>query len=143
MGTLQPFVEDRRRQGVKARTVNCGIQVVRRILNLASGEWFDTDGEPWLLRTPKIRFFPETDKRDPYPLAWDEQVRLFNALPPYLRKMALFAVNTGLRNGELCGLRWEWEEAVPELGTAIFIIPGQRIKSGQDRVVVLNSIATG
>ena len=96
-----------------------------------------------MLRTPKIRFVPETDKRDPYPLAWDEQVRLFNALPPYLRKMALFAVNTGLRNGELCGLRWEWEEAVPELGTAIFIIPGQRIKNGQDRVVVLNSIATG
>jgi len=57
--------------------------------------------------------------------------------------MTLFAVNTGLRNGELCGLRWEWEESVPELGTAIFIIPGQRIKNGQDRVVVLNSIATG
>ena len=31
---------------------------------------------------------------------------------------------------------------MPELGIAIFIIPGQRIKNGQDRVVVVNSIAT-
>ena len=25
-------------------------------------------------------------------------------------------VNTGLRNREVCGLRWEWEVPVPELG---------------------------
>jgi hypothetical protein len=26
--------------------------------------------------------------------------------------MALFKVNTGFRDGEVCGLRWEWEVAV-------------------------------
>ena len=55
--------------------------------------------------------------------------------------MALFAVNTGCRDAEICGLRWEWEVAVPELGTSVFIIPGSEVKNGDERLVVLNRIA--
>ena len=42
--------------------------------------------------------------------------------------MALFAVNTGCRDAEVCSLRWDWEVQVPELGTSVFIIPGWREK---------------
>ena len=42
---------------------------------------------------------------------------LFRELPEYLAEMALFAVNTGCRDGEICNLRWEWEVEVPQLGT--------------------------
>jgi integrase len=66
---------------------------------------------------------------------------LFRELPDYLGQMALFAVNTGCRDQEVCSLRWEWEVKVPELGTSVFIIPGQRVKNGDDRLVVLNAIA--
>jgi integrase len=52
--------------------------------------------------------------------------------------MALFAVNTGCRDQEVCRLRWEWEVRVPELGTFVFIIPGPRVKNGKERLVVLN-----
>src|SRR5262245_28540614 len=55
--------------------------------------------------------------------------------------MALFAVNTGCRDGEVCGLRWDWEVRVPELGTTVFIIPGARVKNGDERLVVLNRVA--
>ena len=55
--------------------------------------------------------------------------------------MALFAVNTGCRDREICGLRWEWEVKVPELETIVFIIPGAHVKNGRDRLVVLNRIA--
>ena len=55
--------------------------------------------------------------------------------------MALFAVNTGCRDGEVCGLRWDWEIRVPELRTKVFIIPGTRVKNGDERLVVLNRIA--
>src|SRR5689334_14357929 len=55
--------------------------------------------------------------------------------------MALFAVNTGCRDQEICNLRWEWEVEVPELATSVFIIPGARVKNGEDRLVVLNRIA--
>src|SRR5919109_947768 len=55
--------------------------------------------------------------------------------------MALFAVNTGCRSGEICKLRWEWLVAVPELHTTVFIIPGAQVKNGDDRLVILNRVA--
>ncbi|HUL02168.1 MAG TPA: tyrosine-type recombinase/integrase [Gemmatimonadales bacterium] len=140
-GTLQPWIEKRRRQGVTAGTINHGLKVVRRILNLATAEWIDEHGLTWLDRAPRIRMLPDVNKRQPYPLNWDEQARLFKALPDHLAAMALFAVNTGCRDREVCGLRWEWEVKVPELGTSVFIIPGQQVKNGEDRLVVLNKIA--
>jgi hypothetical protein len=62
-------------------------------------------------------------------------------LPSHLADMALFAVNTGCRDAEICNLLWDWEVDVPELGTSVFIIPGSRVKNGDKRVVVLNRIA--
>jgi integrase len=142
MGTLQPFIEHRKRQGVKNRTVNYGLQTVRHILNLAAGEWIDEHGMSWLSHAPKIRLLPTTDKRDPYPMTLDEQYRLFSQLPFHLAKMALFKVNTGCREAEVCGLRWEWEVAVPEMSTSVFIIPPARVKNRQERLVVLNRVST-
>jgi integrase len=55
--------------------------------------------------------------------------------------MALFAVNTGCRDAEICNLEWAWEVPVPEVGTSVFIIPGKQVKNGQDHLVVLNRIA--
>ena len=52
--------------------------------------------------------------------------------------MALFAVNTGCRDSEVCGLRWEWEVAVPELAASVFIVLGTTVKNGEDRLIVLN-----
>lgn len=95
----------------------------------------------WLLSAPKIKLLPDKDKRPPYPLNWAEQARVFRELPDYLEQMALFAVNTGCRDGEVCNLRWEWEVEVPQLGTSVFIIPRERVKNGDERLVVLNRIA--
>jgi integrase len=55
--------------------------------------------------------------------------------------MALFAVNSGCRDAEICNLQWDWEVAVPELFTSVFIIPRWRVKNGENRVVVLNGTA--
>ena len=55
--------------------------------------------------------------------------------------MALFAVNTGCRDSEICNLRWEWEVDVPQLGTSVFIVPGARVKNGDEWLVVLNRVA--
>lgn len=140
-GMLLPWIEYRRKEGVAVGTINHGLKVVRRILNLAATEWADEYGMTWLLVAPKIKLLPDTHKRQPYPLNWDEQMSLFKELPDHLVRMALFAVNTGCRDGEVCNLRWEWEVKVPELSTLVFIIPGQHVKNGDDRLVVLNRIA--
>lgn len=141
MGTLHPFIAARRAQGVKTRTINYGLQVVRRILFLANGEWLDEHGLTWLEIAPRIKFLPETDRRAPYPLSWEEQTRLFQELPPHLAKMALFKVNTGCREQEVCNLQWEWEIAVPELETSVFLIPAMRVKNREERLVILNRVA--
>ena len=55
--------------------------------------------------------------------------------------MALFKVNTGCREQEVCGLRWDYEVKVPELNTSAFLIPKEQVKNGEERLVVLNRVA--
>jgi len=140
-GTLQPWIDSRRRARAAVGTINHGLQIVRRITNLAAGEWVDDQGLTWLHAAPKIKLLANTDKRKPYPLSWTEQNTLFRLLPAHLADMAIFAVNTGCRDAEICNLRWEWEVAVRELQTSVFIIPGARVKNGEERLVVLNRVA--
>jgi len=142
MGSLQPYIAARRQEGVKARTINLSLQIVRHILNLAAGEWMDEFGLTWLASSPKIKLLPQVDSRKPYPITWEEQEKLFSALPDYVRDMALFAVNTGCRDKEVCNLKWQWEVRVslPDVGS-VFIIPGEHVKNAEDRLVVLNSVA--
>ena len=141
IGTLQPFIEARRKQGIKTKSINLALGVVRHILNLAASEWLDKNNLTWLHSPPKIKLLPVTDARKPYPLSWEEQTRLFKELPPHLARMALFKVNTGTREKEVCYLRWEWEVPVAELGTSVFIIPEDRVKNGEERLLVLNRVA--
>ncbi len=140
IGALQAYIDKRRNEGVKTRTINYGLQVTRRILNLASSEWMDENGLTWLQFAPKIKLLPEIDARKPYPLNWAEQERLFALLPFHLKEMALFAVNTGCRDREICRLQWKWEVQIPELGS-VFVIPNQYVKNGEERLVVINTIA--
>lgn len=140
-GALLNFIEARKTSGVKNRTVNTGLQVVRQILNLAANEWLDENGLTWLAQAPKIKLLRQSDARRPYPLSWEEQEALFSELPAYLRDMALFKVNTGCREQEVCQLKWEWEVAVPEFNTSVFIIPAGKVKNREERLVVLNQIA--
>jgi len=140
-GTLQPWIDHRRKQSAAVGTINHGLKVVRRILNLASTEWVDEYGMTWLQSAPRIKLLSDTNKRKPHPLSWNEQEKLFSSLPNHLSDMAVFAVNTGCRDGEICSLQWKWYVPVPELNTAVFIIPGDYVKNGDERLVVLNSIA--
>lgn len=142
IGSLQSFIEGRKKDGVSCRTINHGLKIVRRILNLAASEWMDEFGLTWLTSAPKIKLLPEPDLRKPYPLSWDEQHKLFEHLPQHLKNMALFAVNTGCRDREICELRWDWEIQIPELPhITVFIIPGELVKNGDERLVVCNETA--
>ena len=73
MDTLQVFINGRRKEGKATRTINHGLAVVRRILNLATYEWFDENGMTWLATRPNIKLLPEPDLRKPHPLTWQEQ----------------------------------------------------------------------
>ena len=55
--------------------------------------------------------------------------------------MVLFAVNTGLRDSNVCGLEWTWEVPVPEVGRSVFVIPPEAFKAKRVHVVILNDAA--
>ena len=148
-GPLQTYITARRKAGIKSKSINNAMSVVRRILNLGARKWRDEYGLTWLETPPLISMLPTHDARKPSPLAWQEQSVLFQELPDHLARMALFNVNTGTREQKVCHLRLDWEIEVPELDTSVFLIPanfGGRtansgVKNGEDRLVVLNDVA--
>jgi hypothetical protein len=54
-GTLDPWVDYKRKEGRAPGTINHGLKVVRRILTLAELEWMDEFGPTWLDRAPRIK----------------------------------------------------------------------------------------
>lgn len=139
--SLADFIASRKKEGMKSNTINRDLAIVRRVLMLAARLWRDDRGRPWLETPPLIRMLDWKDARKPYPISWGEQERLFAKLPDHMREMALFKVNTGTREAEVCGLRWNWEISIPELSTCVFLIPGELVKNGEDRLIVLNTVA--
>lgn len=141
IGVLQPFIAQRRKDGVKSRTINQALKIVRQVMNFVAEELIDEYGLTWLETAPKIKLLPEPDLRQPRPLSWEEQKKFFPALPDHLANMALFIVNTGLRDAEICGLRWEWEVKLQGLDGTGFILPAGKFKSRYEGLVLLNRVA--
>jgi integrase len=140
-GSLQPYIDRRREQGVKSATVVRELAVVRRILTLASRVWRDLDNQPWLMVAPLLRMPDWKDAALPYPLSIDEQKRFFKELPEHLAEMALFAIHTGARENVVAELRWAWEIKMPEIGASVFLVPGEFTKNETTCLIVLNSVS--
>jgi integrase len=141
--TLEPFKVHRLEvDRVTVTTVNRSLEFVRRVLNLAAKKWRHPNRLTWLETAPLITMGKDEAARRPYPISWDEQRLLFSELPAAPNaQMALLKVNTGTREQEVCALEWEWEVQVPELETSVFIVPGDFVKNGEDRLIVLNDVA--
>jgi integrase len=125
--------------GVAPTTVNRTIEVARTICNRAARVWRD-NGKPWLATAPLLEKLTE-HRRKPRPITWAEQGELMPTLPAHLQRMVLFMVNTGTRDDNVCGLRWDWERPVPELGRSVFVVPPEHFKSDRHHVVILNDVA--
>lgn len=127
---------------LKAKTINLALDRVRRILNLAARSWRE-GGKPWLPGLPTlITMLDEDDGRQAMQMAWAKQREALQDLPKHLARMALFDLNTGLRDEPLCNLRWDWEVRLEELGFSVFIVPRRYVKGRKgDRVLVCNSVA--
>ena len=81
-------------------TKNRYLALIRAILNKAVKEW------QWLDDVPKITLYREAKRR----IRWlnrPEAERLVAALPEYMADMALFSLNTGLRQRNVLELKWE------------------------------------
>lgn len=139
--SLEEFKLDRLEEGAKNATVNRSLEVVRTVMNRAARVWRD-DGKPWLSAPPLIEMLDEAaQKREPYPLSWAEQAQLLQHLPSLNAEMLVFSLNTGARDENVCGLRWDWEVPVPELKRSVFVIPPEHYKTNRKHVLILNDTA--
>jgi integrase len=142
-GTLASFVRAREAEGRARKTINSSLSVVRRILNLAARAWRDPEtGKTWLESAPLITLRPLVGfQREPRPITWAEQRKLLPLLPAHLGRMALFSLNTGVRDNVVCSLRWEWEVKVTDVGS-VFLVPRDFVKGRRVwRAIVCNSVA--
>lgn len=59
--------------------------------------------------------------------------------------MALFDLNTGVRDDVVCNLQWAWEVPVRQLDISVFIVPTRHVKGVAGKkaewVVVCNTVA--
>jgi excisionase family DNA binding protein len=114
---------------VTKTTVNRDLALLRRMLSLAV-EWDYLDEA----RMPKFRFYPEKDNLKERILTLDEERRLLEVSPPRLKSMIIVALNTGMRLGEILGLRWD------QVDLASARIRVERTKSGRIRHVDMNEV---
>ncbi len=119
-----------RRQQVMTGTVNKELTTVTAVLNKAAKVW------RWIPSAPKIQRV-KGPTRKPYPITWPEQASLFGNMKDYLRKICVFAVNTGVRRAEIFKLKWNDRREIN--GVDLFIL--RETKNGQDRPVIMNRLA--
>jgi len=113
-----------------AGTVNKELMTVTAVMNKAARVW------RYIPSAPKLQTV-KGPARKPYPLSWGEQAKLFAQMREGLRRISVFAVNTGVRRSEIFKLKWDDERDIH--GVNLFIL--RDTKNGQDRPVILNRLA--
>ena len=91
-----------RRKEVSGSTVNRELALLKRMFNLA------IDWDLYLGSNPvrKVKFFQEINTGFRV-LSKGEEKKFLASATPYIQDIALFALNTGLRIGEILSLKWE------------------------------------
>jgi site-specific recombinase XerD len=120
----------RRDNGASPSTVNRELYMLSKAFNLAVKEW------EWLKDNPVSRVQKERENNEVDRwLTEVEERRLLDNSPDWLRKIIVFALNTGLRQDELLSLEWS---RVNLLRKTILI---QKTKNNKPNTLPLNSIA--
>lgn len=102
---VQEFIRDRERAGLSPRT----IEQIRAVLRKAL-----TDAERWEIidrNVAKLVELPSKQQKEIEPLTPTEAQTFLEAIEGHrLEALFMMALATGLRQGELLGLRWEYQE---------------------------------
>ena len=98
----------RRMEGAAPRTINLELGLMRHALNKALKEY------EWVNKNPVVQVSRErvTNTLERW-LREDEEQRLLVAAPSWLQDLVIFALNTGLRQGEIINLHWDMVRSVP------------------------------
>ncbi len=99
---IAEFKMRRREEGAAANTVNNELVLLGHAYNLAIREWEWVDSNP-VSRVSKEKVNNKVERW----LTHEEEQRILALSPAWLREVVIFAINTGLRQGELIDLTWD------------------------------------
>ena len=132
LGDVEDYAKKRLKDGVKGATINRELAVLKNLFNTADGLGEFCGRNP----VKGFEFFRE-EKRDAHILDVDELRRLLNAVGERMRRIILLAWGTGMRCGEILGLKW----ADIDFGRGSIFL--KKTKSGKPRRVPLDPVVAG
>ena len=124
---VEQYKARRLQSGVTRSTVNREITILKKMFSLAV-DWGYVQTNP----ASKVKLFSEKDTQKERILSWAEEGRLLEESPKFLKPILMTALNTGMRRGEILGLKWSQVDLERRQ------IRVQQTKNGQDRVGPIN-----
>src|SRR6476661_6724949 len=124
------YKNQRYHDGVKPATINRELATLKKAFNLARREW------EWCNDNPvcRVSMEQEHNTRDRW-LTVDEEMPLLHVAAPWLRELMIFAIHTGMRQGEILGLTWAGVDLFRRTVTVF------KSKNGERRTLPLNQTA--
>jgi integrase len=125
---IEKYKLKRAADGVSPATINRELACLKTLF-VKAVEWGKTDADP----ARKVKKLREPKPRERI-LTVEEMKRLLDTASPELRPVLIIALNTGMRRGEILGLRWKDIDFVKG-----FILIADS-KSGRSRKVPMNGL---
>lgn len=117
----------RYQKGISPSTINRELTIMKHMYSMAVREW------EWCRDNPvkRVSMEKEGQPRDRW-LTYEEEKRLMATCPGWLQEIVTFALNTGMRQGEILSLRWQDVNLFSGIATL------QETKNGERRSIPLN-----
>lgn len=127
---ISAYKATRYEKGAAPATLNKELGLMKSAFNVAIREW------EWCRENPVRRIAMEQvhNQIDRW-LTADEEKRLLDASPTWLKEIILFALNTGMRRGEILSLQWR----DVDFSRGVLIV--MKSKNRERRTIPLNSKA--
>ncbi|MFQ5949784.1 MAG: tyrosine-type recombinase/integrase [Nitrospiria bacterium] len=99
---ISAYKTKRQQEGAAPATLNKELGLMKASFNVAIREW------EWCRENPvqRVAMEPVYNQIDRW-LSADEEKQLLDASPTWLKEIILFALNTGMRRGEILSLQWQ------------------------------------
>ena len=121
----------RQKAGRKPATVNRELSVIKNLFNYA---WRT---KKYFGRNPvSLAGMLEANNLIERILSPEEEARLLEMSEGHLRDIILISLNTGMRQGETLGLRWDWID----FERNFIVIPQSNTKSKKERKIPINTV---